>query len=274
MVAPQAVVLWRLCLPLLAGCGILLLPVLVSAESWQERNSKHFQVFYHDDVAFAALVVEWAEHYYTTITLDLGLSHVIKRDHVFWLWDKRCRIYLYPDRQAYLQATGAPRWSGGVVRYRERLIYSFMGAESFFDSTLPHELAHLLFREYIGFDNPHVPRWLDEGVAQYAEVSRRRSSLQIMRQWVMQETYIPLAQLQHLSVNNVHGGVAQVFYTQAVTLVHFFLESYGSSRFIEFCSNLRDGSHIERALSFATDGSIRSLDELEDAWRRFVLQAS
>lgn len=274
LAAPQAVVLWRVGLPLLAGCWILLLPVMSSAASWQERRSRHFQVFYRDDAAFAASVVEWAEYYYTKITLDLGLSHVIKRDHVLWLWDKRCRIYLYPDRQAYLQATGAPRWSGGVARYRERLISSFMGAESFLDSTLPHELAHLLFREYIGFDNPHVPRWLDEGVAQYAEVSRRRSSLDIMRQWVRQDTYIPLAQLQHLPVNDVHGGVAQVFYTQAVTLVHFFLESYGSRRFIEFCSNLRDGSRIERALRFATAGSIRSLDELEDAWLRFVLQAS
>ena len=42
----------------------------------------------------------------------------------------------------------------------------------------------------------------------------------------------------------------------------FFLEQYGSRRFLDFCRNLRDGQPIDRALSFATSGSVRSLQIL------------
>jgi hypothetical protein len=251
------------------GC---LLPVTVQAAAWQEESSKHFRVFYVDDASFAASVLEWAEHYYTQITLDLGLTHVITRDRVPWLWDQRCRIYLYPDRQSYLHATGAPAWSGGMVKYRERVVYSFLGATSFLEKTLPHELAHILFREYVGFDNAIVPRWLDEGVAQYAELGKREESLDLMSQALSQGVYIPLGHLQTLPVNGVTGDVARVFYSQAVTLVHFFLEYYGSRRFIQLCSNLRDGYRLERALSFATSGSVQSLDQLEQAWRQFLMR--
>ena len=137
--------------------------------------------------------------------------------------------------------------------------------------TLPHELAHIVFREFVGFENARVPRWLDEGVAQYAEVGRREAAWGIMRAWLAQGLYIPLDQLNALRLGHASGGTAHVFYTQAVTLVHFFLAAYGPKRFIDFCSNLRDGYSVERALSFATASSIASLGALEDAWRAFLL---
>ena len=258
---------------LVVGCFVLL-PGILRAEAWQEENNRHFSVFYMEDAAFAKAVAEWAEQYYTQITLELGLNHVVRRDYVPWLWEQRCRIYLYPSREAYLQATGSPVWSGGMVNYRQRVVYSFTGATSFLEKTLPHELTHILFREYVGFDNPRVPRWLDEGVAQYAELGRREESLDLMRQGLTQGVYVPLEQLQSLPVNHTHAGVAQLFYSQAVTLVHFFLHQYGSQRFIAFCSNLRDGYPIDRALSSATAGSVRSLGDLEDAWRQFLLRPS
>jgi hypothetical protein len=265
---------WHALLRLLLVYGLMLLPGLLRADVWREENSKHFRVFYLDNAAFAAAVVEWAEQYYTQITLELGLNHVVKRDYAPWLWERRCRIYLYPSRDGYLRATGSPAWSGGMVNYRQRVVYSFMGAPSFLEKTLPHELTHILFREYVGFDNARVPRWLDEGVAQYAELGRREESLELMRQGLAQGIHVPLEQLQRLPVNHVYAGVAQLFYSQAVSLVHFFLAQYGSQRFIAFCSSLRDGHPIERALSFATAGSVQSLGELEDAWRQFIFRLS
>ena len=58
---------------------------------------------------------------------------------------------------------------------------------------------------------------------------------------------------------------------QSSFAVHFFLAAYGPKRFIDFCSNLRDGYSVERALSFATASRTASLGALEDAWRTFLL---
>jgi hypothetical protein len=243
----------------------------VSAEIWQEKTSTHFRVFYQQDTVFAAAVLRYAEAYYDQIRLDLGLTHVVQRDQVPWLWEQRCQIYLYSDRQAYAQATGAPAWSGGFVQYQRRTVYSFLGATAFLEQTLPHELVHLIFREFVGLNNDRVPRWLDEGVAQYAEVGRREAAWELMRTWLAQDIYIPLDQLNQLRLGHASGGAAHLFYTESVTLVHFFLAAYGPSRFIDFCSNLRDGYSVERALSFATFSRIASLSALEDAWRALLL---
>ncbi|MGQ4809974.1 hypothetical protein NKDENANG_03417 [Candidatus Entotheonellaceae bacterium PAL068K] len=264
----------------LLGLGLVLLssvclaPEASLAERWQEKRGQHFQVFYRGDAAFATTVMRWAEQYYTQIRLDLGLNHVVNRDRVPWLWDQRCRIYLYPDRRSYLHATGAPAWSGGRVQYRERAVYSFMGADAFLEKTLPHELAHILFREYVGFDNTEVPRWLDEGVAQYAEVGRRDKALAFMVQGLSRGIYVPFDRFNRFPVNRVPGNVARLFYAQAVSLVHFFLAHYGSRRFIALCSNLRDGYRLGRALSFATAGQVQSLGDLEAVWRRFMHRLS
>jgi hypothetical protein len=102
---------WLLTLCLL--CGLCSIPASSSAQTWQEKTSTHFRVFYQQNPAFAAAVLEYAEAYYSQIRLDLGLTHVVQRDQVPWLWDKRCQIYLYPNRLAYRQATGAPAWSSG-----------------------------------------------------------------------------------------------------------------------------------------------------------------
>ena len=262
-----AVVFFSLCLV----CCLCTLPAPASTETWQEKTSTHFRVFYQQNTAFAAAVLEYAEAYYNQIRLDLGLTHVVQRDQVPWLWEQRCQIYLYPNRQAYAQATGAPAWSGGFVQYQRRTVYSFLGVTAFLEQTLPHELAHLVFREFVGLNNDRVPRWLDEGVAQYAEVGRREAAWGLMRTWLAQDIYIPLDQLNQLRLGHASGGAAHLFYTQSVTLVHFFLAAYGPRRFIDFCSNLRDGYSVERALSFATSSSITSLSALEDAWRAFLL---
>ena len=65
------------------------MPTPSFAQSWQEKTSSHFRVFYQQDPAFAAAVLTYAEVYYTQIRLDLGLTHVVHRDQIPWLGDKR-----------------------------------------------------------------------------------------------------------------------------------------------------------------------------------------
>ena len=75
---PMLIQSWLLALCLV--CCLCALPVPASAETWQEKTSTHFRVFYQQNTAFAAAVLEYAEAYYNQIRLDLGLTHVVQRD--------------------------------------------------------------------------------------------------------------------------------------------------------------------------------------------------
>ena len=140
------------------------------------------------------------------------------------------------------------------------------------DGILPHELAHILFREFVGFNNPRVPLWLDEGVAQYAEVAKREDALNYMKQALDQGIYIPLEKISAVGVGEDDTALAELFYMQSASLVHFLISKYGSGRFIDFCRALRDGRNIERALTSGISSYLDSLDRFEETWKRYVLK--
>ena len=55
-------------------------------------------------------------------------------------------------------------------------------------------------------------------------------------------------------------------YAQAVTLVGYLIESYGSAKFTLFCRQLRDGKTVDESLSFAYADSIPDIGVLEKKW--------
>ncbi|MDB4349908.1 hypothetical protein OAA99_03040, partial [Omnitrophica bacterium] len=144
---------------------LLLLFVLTgtaAAEDWKELDSDHFVIYYTQDEKFAKEVTRNAEDYYKDIATDLGYP----RYSEFWTWANRVKIYIYPDHASFLKASGQPQWSHGMADYTKKKILSYLWSEMFIDSILPHEIAHLVFRDFVGFTGK-IPLWLDEGVAQW-----------------------------------------------------------------------------------------------------------
>ena len=245
------------------------------AAEWREVRGDHFVVSYQDGGgrAFAEETLQRAEGYYDRINSDLGFDHATKSENLaFWLWDDRCRIRLHRDRKTFVSETGAPTWSAGFVNPRERALYSYGGSEVFLTSILPHELAHIFLRELVGFDNPKVPNWLSEGVAQYAEDDRRGESVERMRRMLSAGVYLPFERFNRMSTRRLTPDEARLFYAQAASVVHFLVDRYGSKRFVELLKGLRDGHPIERALSSATSSRIDSLDLLEEKWLGFFAE--
>ena len=259
------------------------------AQEWQELKGDHFLVYFTKDEGFAKDVLSKSELYYNRISLDLGYA----RYSEFWTWDKRVKIYIYPDKDSFLKASGEQNWSEGMADYKKKEIVSYAWNQGFLESLLPHELAHLIFRDFVGFKG-EVPLWLDEGVAQWAEEAKRRHVKAISRQLYREDTLLSLSDMMSLNIRNISdkdgvyirstkakdnkegvlflsgNNLVNVFYVQAVSLVGFLVEKYGSLSFIDFCRQLRDGKSLEDALSSAYSGSIGSLKDLEDKWRRYL----
>lgn len=261
------------------------------AQDWQELKGDHFLAYFTRDEVFAREVLNKAEVYYQRISSDLGYPRYTE----FWTWDKRVKIYIHPDRDSFSKATNEPGWSEGMADYKNKQIISYAWSKGFTDSLLPHEIAHLIFRDFVGFKG-EVPLWLDEGVAQWAEEAKRKYANQAARQLFAQGALLPLEEMMKLNIRNIKDdsgvytrakktkegkdgvlflspdNLVSVFYLQAVSLVGFMIEKYGSSSFTAFCRELRDGRSLEDALRAAYPSYINSLQLLEEKWQEYLTE--
>lgn len=240
-------------------------PALASEPEWLMLKGKHFLVYYVDNVEFAEKVGRKAEEYYSRIARDLAIT----RREDFWLWDNRVRIYIYPTREKFAEDLNAPGWAAGQATYEtEKMIATFYGHDGFLTSILPHELAHLVFRDFVGFTGK-IPLWLDEGIAQWEEEGKREETLLLARGLMSRNQLIPLTELMRLDIRqHTDGGFVAGFYAQSASLVGFLIEEHGAERFRKFCGSLRDGKDMDNALRFAYQDRIANIEQLEKAWRK------
>ncbi|MFH1578365.1 MAG: hypothetical protein ABIC18_04780 [Candidatus Omnitrophota bacterium] len=268
---------------------ILLFAAVLFAFSWEESKGEHFIVYFaQQDKAFANQVLHKAEKDYRRIATDLGYA----RNSNFWTWSNRVKIYIYPSHAAFLEASGRPNWSEGIADYKNKKILSYSGSNSFLISVIPHEIAHLIFRDFVGFKG-EIPLWLDEGVAQWGEEIKRELVKRLVREYLKTGALISLRdmmdldirlikdkadiQLRSLSINNQSrplamsgGDLVDLYYIEAASLVGFLITRYGANSFTDFCRQLRDGKRLEHALASAYPNSLSGIEELEHKWIEYL----
>lgn len=231
---------------------------LFALDDWQIEKSKHFIVYYRQEVPenFVKEVIEASEDYYTKITRRLGFTR-----YDFWLWDERAKIYLYRDAEEYQNQTGAPPWSGGSAAVKEKIIRTYPWAKRFMDSILPHEMGHIIFREFVGTETK-IPLWLDEGVASLQEEMSSISAMKNIKRLIKSGKFIELDKLNEMGSNT--PVIPDIFYVEAVSLVNYIIEEFGQNDFVRFCRRLRDGEKIEEAIRRIY--RFKNISELNDAW--------
>ncbi|MFH1655109.1 MAG: peptidase MA family metallohydrolase [Candidatus Omnitrophota bacterium] len=235
-------------------------------EGWHERKSTHFLIYYKDAPDdFVEEVLDAAEDYYQKITRELGFTR-----YKYWLWDDRAKIYIYEDADDYHSTTGKPKWASGHAVYQFKTIFTYPLASGFFDTLLPHELGHIIFREFVGFKNSNVPLWLDEGVATYQEKSKRWGADKLVKKAIKAEKFIPLDELT--KINNLiplEKDKVDLFYNESVSVVYFLISKHGRYNFMTFCRALRDGKSLDRAIDYAYT-RFNDLDDLNKVWYRYL----
>jgi hypothetical protein len=238
--------------------------ILVSASAaisenqveWKELKGRHFIVSYTDNRDFASRVLRQAEKYYKSILEQLGFRRADK----FWLWERRVRINLYGSREAFSKATGSPVWAVAKANMRNRTISLAGGSLELLRSRLAHEMAHMIYREEIGFEGD-VPLWLDEGVAQWCELGARHEAPPKL------ERMLPLHEMMRMDVRKQEDKqLVLLFYSQSASIVRYLVEEHGKEKFSEFGRHLRDGKDIEEALRFTYPHVITSIKQLEQRW--------
>jgi len=257
-----------------AATIVLLLSYLPSAQGldWEEIKESHF-IIYHfkQDKEFAREVSRKAEEYYKSIPDRLGISRYSNS----WSWDNRVKIYIYPDRVTFLEQTGTQGWSRAIANYITKEISFYKGCDdgtSFPDKTFPHEVAHLVFRDFAG-EETKIPLWLDEGVAQLMEAGKAAKARPYLRKRLNTDNFITVDTLTRLDIRRVRDRtLVNIFYLEACSLVDFLIEKYGSRRFIDLCEEIRDGETFKEALAEAYPSDVDTVEELNESWIEYLKQ--
>lgn len=239
---------------------------LLYCQDWQNnQKSTHFVVYYNNaDEKFITGVIDRSEEYYVSIYDKLGF-----RKEEFWLRDDRVKIYIYDGIDDYREHTGKPSWSGGMVDYRGKVIESYPWSLGFFESLLPHELGHIIFREYIGALS-NSPAWLDEGVAVYQESLNRDLIMRALKNASGEGRLIPLEELSAINIAFVKDRAkVELYYIESYSVVDYLILEFGKYKFKEFCLGVKERKPFDEAIK---DTYIRfnNLQDLNDAWVRYI----
>ena len=245
------------------------------AEQWEEEKSTHFIIYYPPGTSleWISRVKREAENNYSSISDLIGHT----RYKNYWTWDDRVEIYIFPDKESFIQATGQPDWSYGVATTHgrdisSRTIKSYFQSERLFEDVLPHEISHFILRDFLGGGMGHVPLWFDEGIAQLNESNKKFIAHQVMKQLIKKGQYLPLGGLMHYNVRSeTDAQKVSAYYAQSVSIVDFLISKYGSDRFKKLCSQLKSGKDFANALQGAYTEIFDSVDELENKWVQYLI---
>ncbi len=243
-----------------------------SSSGWDLLRSMHFLIYYRPGVPkdFVYRLKRYAEKYYREIVQDLGLLR-----SSYWIWDDRCRIYVYRDEQDFHEYVELPEWSvGGAIPERREIhcYYIPKREETLLYQVLPHEMTHILF--YEARNGTPIPHVIDEGVAMREESQMRVfASHYIVAQALKEGKYIPLEKIfdWRSQYAKMDKETADLFYAESCLLIDFLLTEFPRNFFATFCWRMRSGYDFYRAfrLSYARYSSYDKIDMKrlsEDFW--------
>ena len=187
-----------------------------------------------------------------------------------WKLDYSPTVILIRDRKMFQRMVGSTLVAALAVPQRKLIVidYSRMTSRPFTLRTiLKHELCHLLLHSHI--ENGKLPRWLDEGIAQWVSegigeivMQRNRS---ILERAMLTGTYIRLRRLEYHMPDS--GNDLLLAYEESKSIVEYILGKFGKKGILKILERLKDGDGIYAAVrkSLAI-----SLPDLEDRWHKHV----
>lgn len=238
----------------------------------KKSESENF-IVYASDEALAARV---------NANLEIERKQIIQKFGflVFSSWKKaKAKVYIFPERGSFLKYAFSQDWSGawtwqvlredaqGDKQVTQRAIYTFETIPGLETSVLPHELTHLVFREFFGF-SPNIPKWMDEGVAIWMEKDDPAELNQVIQAAAKQNKCIPLKVYFYIQD---YPQNPTLFYAEAQSLVRFLINRYGVGDFINLVKLLSSEKTIEPAILEVYSKEILDIEDLDEIWKESLL---
>jgi len=180
--------------------------------------------------------------------------------------DRRARVYVYNSSKDMDKALSQRSGS-----YDERVLtlgvkvgedtLLLLGTHRDAKATLAHELSHVIVG--IATDNPYsdLPRWLDEGLAMYAEGQLPPDNSAALERGIDRDE---LLSIRSMTSYSGRSELVDLYYGEVYSVVDFMLEEYGRDKMQHLLTVFSKGARQEDALQqvYGLD-----LDQLDAHWR-------
>lgn len=225
-------------------------------------KDKDFAVFYAPPLKYAALEIA---DMYPGIKADL--------ERIFgWKLNLKPSIILIKDRSKFQRMAESPLTVAFAVPSRNLIVidHSKMHINPFnLGNILKHELCHLLLHHHIR--GIALPRWLDEGIAQWASdgisdilMDQKRS---LLNKATFRNRLIPLHRLQKGFPPD--KGSLSLAYEESKSFVTYIISKFEKEGILTVLNYMRQGEDVDSAILKAL--SI-PLGELEKKWHHSLKQ--
>ncbi len=244
----------------------LFVQVPVEAQNFpKECLSKDHFIVYHENRSLANKAAWRAEYHYKKILRHMGVAD-------FHPWEKgeKCVILIFGSQDEYVKETGAPEWSGGLAFKDKDIIATFEGSIGLEDRILPHELTHLVLKEYFGKSD--IPLWLTEGMAQYEEESTlgygykkntmkaARGNKSLRLKDIFEAKYLP-----------EDGEECALFYAQSASIIDYMRAQLLQTQFSVFLKEIKNGVAMDEALKRSYQWKFpKGVEDFERRWLEYV----
>jgi hypothetical protein len=234
--------------------------------NWQQMKGQDFIIYYREDVPedFVQTTMDTAEVEFRRVTDNLGITN-----NQEWAMEHQIKIYIYSDRDDFVKSGGQAGWAHGVTFAKAKTIKLYPDATGFFDTVLPHELGHIVFRDYIGY-TAVIPLWFEEGVAIYQEKAKRLGANKMVKEEIENGQFIPLSQLSDMRLyKNSKSQVVDMFYTESASVVYYMITELGDREFYMLCNELKNNMQFQEALH-KVYLRFKDIDELNQTWVEYL----
>ncbi len=178
------------------------------------------------------------------------------------------KIYVYGSNQDLLGALMFPyEWTGAVAYSQFRTIAIGLAPSNiqWGKAAIAHELAHMVIHQVTMNPYNDLPRWLDEGLAVYAEGATDVSFSTALYNAVKSGNLISVQSLA--SPFSADPALATLSYGASFSIVDFLISTYGQDKMRQLLTVFSEGSTYNAALKTVYGFDMAGLDAL---WRKYV----
>ena len=179
------------------------------------------------------------------------------------------KVFIYGSHADLLGAIakGAQEWTGGQAFPDVGVVVIGVSPANLAWGKLAmaHELCHLVVHQMVNTPLGELPRWLDEGLAMYAEGELEPEYRYALDRAIRRNQLITVRSLS--SSFPADPEQARLCYAESYSLVRFILEKYGREKMTQLLRAFAEGAYYDDALQEVLGVDSEGLDA---AWREWV----